>query len=180
MLGLGGPNTRKESDPKITPENQSKGDLDRSICPELPKESKSIDATHRQYYCARCGCRTLICRRCDRGHIYCSPLCSSIRRKESLRRASRRYQKTKRGARRHAVRQKTYRYRKSKVTHQGSSSAGKSPQYGQVTKTQPALRALSKAFKPVIEMVCRFCGCPSSRFVRQGFITTKRSTVLQL
>ena len=75
---------------------------------------------YRLYSCHRCGVQVRICQRCDHGNIYCGRECSAIRRRESLRRAGARYQRTRRGAARHAARQRGYRVRrKQKVTHQG-------------------------------------------------------------
>lgn len=83
------------------------------------------EPTYRLYHCQRCGRQVRICRRCDRGHIYCAGECSRIRRRESLRRAGTRYQRTHRGARCHASRQQAWRARQmEKVTHQGCQSDG--------------------------------------------------------
>jgi hypothetical protein len=66
-----------------------------------------------------------LCGRCDRGNIYCAGECAVKCRRESRRRAGARYQRTCRGARRHAVRQQTWRERhQQKVTHQGCASTG--------------------------------------------------------
>ena len=77
-------------------------------------------ATYRLYNCRRCGVQVRICRRCDHGNIYCAGECAQIRRRESLRRAAARYQRTRRGAHCHAARQRRWRTRKPHtVTHQG-------------------------------------------------------------
>jgi hypothetical protein len=76
--------------------------------------------SYRLYHCRRCGVQVRICRRCDHGQIYCAGECSRIRRRESLRRAGARYQRSRRGAARHAARQRAWRgRRRAKVTHQG-------------------------------------------------------------
>lgn len=88
---------------------------------------------HRLYSCRRCGQQVVMCRSCDRGHVYCLDGCSGIRRQESLRRAGRRYQRTPAGRANHAMRQQRYAERRaSKMTHQGSSTPG-----AQVTQCQP-------------------------------------------
>src|SRR5260370_37274554 len=51
-----------------------------------------IDLGERQ--CGRCCKRFLICRTWGRGHRYCSALCSSAARRESVRKAQRRYRIT--------------------------------------------------------------------------------------
>jgi hypothetical protein len=92
---------------------------------------RAHETTYRLYSCARCAAQVRICRRCDRGNRYCAGACSRIRRRESLHRAGARYQRSHRGARRHAARQGAWRSRRArKVTHQGSSAA---PTTGTVT-----------------------------------------------
>lgn len=83
-----------------------------------------LGATHRLYSCARCGAQVRICRGCDRGNVYCAGACAGVRRCESLRRATERYQLSHRGACQHAARQSAWRARQAhKVTHQGSAGA---------------------------------------------------------
>ena len=80
---------------------------------------------HRVFTCGECGKEVRICRRCDRGHRYCSPTCSQAAREASCRKAQRKYQQSRDGRWCHAERQQRYRERKRKiVTHQGS---GKPP-----------------------------------------------------
>jgi len=75
----------------------------------------------RHYLCARCRCRVVICRHCDRGNAYCTGECAELARRESLRRAGARYRRTPRGQHHNAARQGRFRARKKeKVTHQGS------------------------------------------------------------
>lgn len=77
--------------------------------------------SHRLYQCAACGQQVHICRSCDRGNMYCAGACAPTRRTESLRRAAARYQRSRRGAMRHAARQSAWRARQiQEVTHQGS------------------------------------------------------------
>lgn len=77
--------------------------------------------SHRLYHCAACGQPVHICRACDRGNTYCAGACAPMRRTESLRRAGARYQRSHRGATRHAARQSAWRARRiQEVTHQGS------------------------------------------------------------
>ncbi len=70
--------------------------------------------------CARSACRQLffLCSHCDRGHRYCGPDCRDIARRSCLREAGRRYQTTRSGRHAHAERQRRYRERQQKVTHQ--------------------------------------------------------------
>ena len=75
-------------------------------------------ATYRLYHCRRCGMQVCICAQCDCGNLYCPGECAKLARRESVRRAGARYQRTFRGACRHAERQRRYRERqKLEVTH---------------------------------------------------------------
>lgn len=78
----------------------------------------------RVYRCRGCDIEVRICVGCDDGQVYCAGNCRELARQESSRAAAARYQSTRRGALRHAARQKTYRHRQtqrrlseSKVTH---------------------------------------------------------------
>jgi hypothetical protein len=75
------------------------------------------EPTYRLYYCRRCGVQVQICLRCDHGNIYCAGECSRVARRECMRRAGTRYQRTLHGACHHAERQ-----RRNEVTHQGCAS----------------------------------------------------------
>jgi hypothetical protein len=81
----------------------------------------------RRLGCRHCGREVWICRRCDRGHRYCSPLCRQKARRQSSRQARRRYQATSAGRSGNARRQREwYRRKRSSqkiakhLTHQGS------------------------------------------------------------
>jgi len=81
----------------------------------------TFSITCRVFRCGMCGSEVIICRRCDRGHRYCSQECSGEARRASLRRAGAKYRKTERGRTNHKVRQQRYLERQSeRVTHQGS------------------------------------------------------------
>ena len=76
--------------------------------------------SHRRFYCAKCHSAVVLCRRCDRGQRYCGAQCSTAARRESLRRAGRRYLQTVRGRQASAERQRRFRMRRAAdVTHQG-------------------------------------------------------------
>jgi len=86
----------------------------------------------RLFHCRECGRAVCICRQCDRGQVYCTRGCAAVGRCVSMRAAGRRYQSSRRGAARHAARQREYRLRcaqagrspgQNKVTHQPSSPA---------------------------------------------------------
>ena len=151
------------------------------------------EETYRLYSCRRCAQQVRICRDCDRGNQYCAGECARMRRRESLRRASHRYQRSYRGASRHAARQRVWRERHAqKVTHQGSpgtvvalivtptstttqgshadSASVAPPPHGRAQRAA-ALRV--QAREPVHRRVpatsrCCFCGCVLARFARFG------------
>jgi hypothetical protein len=74
------------------------------------------------YQCARCREQVVVCRRCDRGQIYCPSGCAALARRERQRAAGARYQSSRRGRFGHAERSRRYRrrVRGEIVTHQGS------------------------------------------------------------
>ena len=134
----------------------------------------AVPETLRVFACARCKSQVLICSSCDRGNIYCSPECSKARRQKTFRDASKRYQASAQGARNHAKRQRHYRERSQKVTHQGSSKqkiTAKSSRLGGIKRFfASSLRARkSESTKAEVES-CHFCGRTVGSFVRLGFI----------
>jgi hypothetical protein len=72
----------------------------------------------RQRVCRWRECRSLfcICRRCDRGHQYCSDQCRQKARREQRRAASLRYRKTLEAKLDQRDRQKAYRQRRAAVS----------------------------------------------------------------
>jgi hypothetical protein len=82
----------------------------------------------RLFLCDRCRQQVLICRRCDRGQVYCDHDCALEARRSRQREARRRYQASERGRQMHADRSRQYRARRRRVTDQGRNLATKSPQ----------------------------------------------------
>ena len=136
-------------------------------------------------HCPRCGMPFLICSRCDRGQRYGGPVCAQAARREALRAAGKRYQAGLPGRRTHAARQRRYRARREKVTHQGSPpptpdgamppglTAGRA-----ATPTPPTPRVagtLTQALTPSPPTRCRFCGRHCAPWVRQGFLRHRRA-----
>jgi len=78
----------------------------------------------RQRFCrfSACGKVFWICRHCDRGQRYCSPLCRQQAYRQQRRRANRRHQQSTEGRLDHRDRQREYRRRRiaARVTDQGS------------------------------------------------------------
>ena len=134
----------------------------------------------RLFLCARCRCLAVICTSCDRGQIYCNTGCAEIRRRETIRQAARRYQRTAVGARNHARRQARYRMREEKVTHQGSCPSGSAAKLLRTVLAAALLLAPTQRKRrgevpaqPLETTRCHFCSRSSSGFTRNSFLGSK-------
>ena len=140
---------------------------------------KASESSYRLYNCACCEQQVRICRKCDRGNQYCAAQCAAQRRRESVRRAGIRYQGSRRGAHRHAARQRRWRERSTPiVTHQGSlgdtatstitviATAGPEPSF----RVHPLSEAVPWRVGDVspCRSRCHFCGSVLPRFARLG------------
>lgn len=123
------------------------------------------------YNCAHCAKQTILCRRCDRGNIYCSKVCAAVRRRHSLRRAGKQYQTTLKAKCGHAERQKRYRLRiTEKVTHQGSIAAQECDSLEEKTFVKSKVRSVAKYRRELAsEMQCHHCGRVCGPFGRYEF-----------
>lgn len=126
-----------------------------------------MPATGRLFVCAHCRAQVIVCRRCDRGQIYCNGGCSQAARRASLREAAQRYQRSRRGRLAHAERMRRYRCRQKKVTHQGSAAQAADALLPLTLTTPARAPAPAGASTPVPEH-CHFCHCAYSGFVRLG------------
>ncbi len=123
----------------------------------------------RLFNCARCHRQTKICRYCDRGNIYCGLRCSLAARVESLRAAGKRYQDSPKGRMNHATRQRRYRSRSNKVTHQGSSDLPSDD----LLPLESKLESTADRHESSIHthaMQCNFCHRWFSAFIRVNFL----------
>ena len=125
----------------------------------------------RLFLCGRCRRQVIICRRCDRGQVYCAGGCSVQARRQSLREAGRRYAHTLPGRQNRAERSRRHRARQREiVTHHGSPS----PPLGDllpagataiprddVSPVEPARPAMPH---------CHWCGRLCLPKLRQGFL----------
>jgi hypothetical protein len=77
----------------------------------------------RNRNCRACGFVFCVCSHCDRGQSYCSQECRREARRQQLRAANRRHQRTHAGRRLHQMRQRDYRRRRAgaRVTDHGSA-----------------------------------------------------------
>jgi hypothetical protein len=131
----------------------------------------------RLFVCARCRVQVLLCRRCDRGQIYCGPRCSTAARRGLQREAGQRYQGSRDGRVLHAARSKRWRLRTARrallkvaaddfVTHQGSVRASVDAPLAPCDPDPAVLVDLSVSaiFR------CRRCGCALPPWVRSRFL----------
>ncbi len=160
-----------------------------AACPlSIPRRrDAAIEDSHRLLNCARCHVQVRICRRCDRGNIYCAAGCREAARAERRREARRRYERSAVGRRRNVVRQRRYRaahraggepVAANSVTHQGPPDAPN----GGYSLAQVAMAAMVVAPSRSQEVIrgatlvldgprvarCDFCGAPCGRLSRRG------------
>lgn len=133
-----------------------------------------MEPTSRLFLCARCRKQVIICRRCDRGQIYCADGCADIARSLSVREAGRRYQQSRQGRFKQADRLRRFRLRKQNVTHQGSSSTT-----GNDLLTVSSAKGEKPAVwpdqsQPADNLQCHFCGVGCSDYVRNNFLHRRR------
>ena len=126
-----------------------------------------MEHTPRLFSCIRCHVQVVICSHCDRGQIYCGAECSDAARLQSKRTAEKRYQLTPGGRMKHALRQRRYRERLTKIVTDHSSH---SPvQNGLLKKVK------NKAKEAVVShgdsnRRCYFCKKSVSSWFRNGFL----------
>ena len=129
-------------------------------------------ATYRLYHCRRCGMQVCICAQCDCGNLYCPGQCAELARRESVRRAGARYQRTLRGARKHAERQRRYRERhRREVTHHGLSLLRRRCSVSRhlVSVSESSDVVSKEHLRPAVSLLqtrCAFCGRPLPAFTR--------------
>ena len=129
-------------------------------------------ATYRLYHCRRCRMQVCVCAQCDCGNLYCPGDCAELARRESVRRAGARYQRTPRGARRHAERQRRYRQRRRQgVTHQSfplvTSRCSVSRHLVSASESSDVdVKEPPRPPGPLLQRRCAFCGRPLPPFAR--------------
>ena len=135
----------------------------------------------RLFVCARCRCQVLICSGCDRGQYYCTTGCAGVARRESLRRAGARYQRTRQGQHAHAARQQRYRERcrhkrrTDKVTHHRSGPYALSApllRIPSVTSEMPMPTLIPQLPLLKTRQRCHVCANAVSAFWRIDFLRT--------
>ena len=122
----------------------------------------------RLFNCVLCNNPALICRDCDRGQQYCSDACRHKARQNSLKRASKKYAKSRKGKLNNAQRQKRFRERqRNKVTHQGSCLVAS---HVEVVKPKQPIKQRLKMRYPLSSCRCHMCGRQCSPFFRRDFL----------
>ena len=158
--------------------------LGRRLCkPVMPRRPGAVQCcrggglgqlpgTYRLYNCQRCRMQVCICAQCDCGNLYCPGECAALSRREPVRRAGARYQRSFRGARKHAERQRRYRERrKSEVTHHTFSLATtgcivlRHPLAASELIDVDSKELLSPSIHP-FDRCCAFCGRLLPQFAR--------------
>lgn len=121
----------------------------------------------RLYSCSFCLQQVVICSHCDRGNIYCSPICALTARQKYCKASNKRYQQTLNGRFNNALRQKRFRARQTnKVTDHGSQATDKNALLQE---------AKNSATKNVIkqdlgDMKCDFCNKSVLHWLRNDFL----------
>lgn len=100
--------------------------LPAALPPAMP-QGEGVAPPVRTGMCAWKPCQRvfLLCLSCNRGHLYCSRVCSQRARRQRQRAAGQRYQRSRRGRFKHAARQARYRARRRAlqiVTHPSTQS----------------------------------------------------------
>ncbi|HIL20164.1 MAG TPA: hypothetical protein EYG22_00965 [Candidatus Thioglobus sp.] len=127
-----------------------------------------MDTSSRKYQCLRCHALVIICHRCDHGQRYCTNGCSEQARKDSTKRASKKYQATRQGRFNNAARQQRYRSQvKQKVTHHPSL---KITLHDVLTKRLTTDKKTTIPPKYEKTMRCHHCGEVCSPFLRDEFL----------
>ncbi len=116
----------------------------------------------RRYLCACCHTPVLLCSRCDRGNRYCKD-CAVTARPRCIKAAAERYQASRRGRHAHAQRQRRYREKRAKVTHQGS------PPVSAPALLPPEATAI-EVDAPQQPWQCHFCNGKCAELVRIDFL----------
>jgi len=125
----------------------------------------------RLFYCACCHKQVIVCSHCDRGQIYCGDGCKEFMRLTSRHAANARYQQTRQGKHKHAIRQRQYRQRKhhatKKVTYQGSRINNPHA----VMFSSPSEVKKSMLDLKLGELYCHFCKKLVPNYLRTIFLT---------
>jgi hypothetical protein len=127
----------------------------------------------RSFLCGRCRSQVLVCRRCDRGQIYCIGTCAQEARRDNQKEARRRYQATPRGRAMHAARNRRYRARGRCVTDHGLSKGKKAGSWLGLELDGASAEPASGRTSPG-QSLCHHCWRSASAFVRLSVLRPRR------
>jgi hypothetical protein len=138
--------------------------------PALCRSGHDGTVSPRFFLCARCRTQALICGCCDRGHIYCSGICSRQSRRERQSEAARRSRTRPEAKRKRTLRNQRLRERRKSETHQGPAAvAALAVLPPDITKgSKNGAPKSAPLHRPVPR--CQWCGCVCGLAFRQGFI----------
>jgi hypothetical protein len=140
------------------------------------------DQSARLFLRACCRVQVLVCRQCDRGQRYCAGGCAATTRRALQRACAQRYQRSRAGRFKHAMRSRRWRARQvtqvNIVTHQGSQDGPSddvlpATQTSALAATQPCTSTMSIAPGAAVHphsWGCHWCCMPCAALVRQGFV----------
>jgi len=148
-----------------------------------------IQDDFRLFTCHRCHKQVRICRHCDRGNRYCSDTCAASARREQLREARRRYQRSPIGRERHMLRQRRWRQKRRAVvelTREKTDCREKSQPRNEAVFLERNRQLQAPIGNRIDEEIvtnsrdtkllfrCSICGKPLGPFARLDFITMIR------
>ena len=147
------------------------------LLPRVPM----AEQTARFFLCACCCEQVLVCRRCDRGQRYCAGGCAATTRCALQRACAQRYQRSRAGRFKHALRTRCWRARQVAlakiVTHQGSHDPSPDvvlPATQTTTLAAQPCTTTKSISTPTAMYVhawrCHWCCTPCAALVRQGFL----------
>jgi hypothetical protein len=126
-----------------------------------------MEHTPRLFSCIRCHVQVAICSHCDRGQIYCGAECAGAARTQSKRAAEKRYQLTSGGRMKHALRQRRYRERLTKIVTDHSSHSP--AQNGLLNAVKNKANKTNENHDDLTRKCC-FCKKPVLSWFRNGFL----------
>ncbi len=130
----------------------------------------------RLFNCLGCHRQVKVCQSCDHGQRYCGKVCRLAARKNALKRANQKYQKSRLGRFNNAKRQHQFRQRqkanKKKVTDQSSPTK---PVCDLLIGRDYTIKKSMETAKKVDGMMCHFCGQPCGPFFRLDFLKKRTS-----
>ena len=135
--------------------------------------------TYRLFLCARCLRQVSICAACDRGQWYCGKKCAQHSRRERVRAAGSRYQRSPQGRQSHAERQARYRQAQraeqalgaGEVTHRGAAppqaTARIASSWPICTPPGQSVPILRSTLPPPSWVACTICGSLCQPYARR-------------